>query len=87
MAEEDALSIEASWGESSFPTEMEEGGEPELSAEAEPSPLDNSGRAMPVRVPDAGRGSLPALLPSFPRFHGGSALLLGVSGLGRQRAY
>ncbi|MGH0161436.1 UNVERIFIED_CONTAM: hypothetical protein FKN15_064024 [Acipenser sinensis] len=37
MAEEDALSIAASWGESSFPTEMEEGGEPELSAEAQPS--------------------------------------------------
>ncbi|MGH0136044.1 UNVERIFIED_CONTAM: hypothetical protein FKN15_060022 [Acipenser sinensis] len=35
MAAEDELSIAASRGESSFPTEMEEGGEPELFAEAE----------------------------------------------------
>ncbi|MGH0129805.1 UNVERIFIED_CONTAM: hypothetical protein FKN15_052156 [Acipenser sinensis] len=34
--EEDALSIVASWGEDSFPTEMEEGEELALSAEAEP---------------------------------------------------
>ncbi|MGH0131296.1 UNVERIFIED_CONTAM: hypothetical protein FKN15_047047 [Acipenser sinensis] len=38
MAEqEDTLSIAASWDEDSFPTEMEEGEEPTLSTEAEPS--------------------------------------------------
>ncbi|RXM99183.1 hypothetical protein EOD39_11973 [Acipenser ruthenus] len=37
MAEEDTLSIAASWGESSFPTEMEEGEELAPSTEAEPS--------------------------------------------------
>ncbi|MGH0147378.1 UNVERIFIED_CONTAM: hypothetical protein FKN15_010303 [Acipenser sinensis] len=37
LTEEDALSIAASWGETAFPIEMEVGGEPELSAEAEPS--------------------------------------------------
>ncbi|MGH0150855.1 UNVERIFIED_CONTAM: hypothetical protein FKN15_018967 [Acipenser sinensis] len=35
--EEDALLIVASWNEDSFPTEMEEGEEPALSTEAEPS--------------------------------------------------
>ncbi|MGH0150740.1 UNVERIFIED_CONTAM: hypothetical protein FKN15_041208 [Acipenser sinensis] len=37
MAEEDTLSIAASWGESSFPTEMEEGEELAPFTEAEPS--------------------------------------------------
>ncbi|MGH0129210.1 UNVERIFIED_CONTAM: hypothetical protein FKN15_037834 [Acipenser sinensis] len=37
MEEEGTLSIAASWGEGSFPTEMEEGEEPTLSPEAEPS--------------------------------------------------
>ncbi|MGH0150144.1 UNVERIFIED_CONTAM: hypothetical protein FKN15_076881 [Acipenser sinensis] len=48
MAEEDALSIAASWDECSFPTEMEEKEEPALSAEAEPSSKVASEASVPV---------------------------------------
>ncbi|MGH0173156.1 UNVERIFIED_CONTAM: hypothetical protein FKN15_064884 [Acipenser sinensis] len=46
--EEDALSIVASWNEDSFPTEMEEGEEPALSTEAEPSSEVASEATAPV---------------------------------------
>ncbi|MGH0133563.1 UNVERIFIED_CONTAM: hypothetical protein FKN15_062078, partial [Acipenser sinensis] len=44
---EDALSIAASWGEDSFPTKMEEGEEPALSAKTEPSSEVTSEASLP----------------------------------------
>ncbi|MGH0146747.1 UNVERIFIED_CONTAM: hypothetical protein FKN15_055407 [Acipenser sinensis] len=47
IAEEDTLSIEASWGEGSFSTEMEEGEEPAPTTAVEPSLEVASGTSLP----------------------------------------
>ncbi|MGH0142230.1 UNVERIFIED_CONTAM: hypothetical protein FKN15_019870 [Acipenser sinensis] len=83
MAEEDTLSLAATWDEDSFPTEMEEEEDPAPSTVAAISQLlasiNGTRRAPPVRVSDTGSSSHSTAIPTVPSFYGGGTLLLGLT--------